>query len=155
MEACLETNIQGNECTQDMPFQLLHCSLTRGWKFVLNVLVFVCPHFMWPWPSPFQQTLGSLYPSLPCNKLDKQEKRYIAFFFFCPETYKIFPDFIYLSHTPGRSFHGRQQMIINGLLPPSKLRISSGMLHSENGLDKLSYGRKLQLHNWKKVKEFL
>lgn len=27
MEACPVTNIQGNECSQDMPFQLLNCSL--------------------------------------------------------------------------------------------------------------------------------
>lgn len=114
--------------------------------------------------SPFYVALALPIPtdtrfSLSQSSLQQtgqtREEIYCFFFFFCPETYKIFPDFIYLSHTPGRSFHGRQQMIINGLLPPSKLRISSGMLHSENGLDKLSYGRKLQLHNWKKVKEFL
>lgn len=108
MEACLETNIQGNECSQDMPFQLLHCSL-QGRKFVLNVLVFVCPHFMWPWPSPFQQTLGfSLSQSSLWQTWTNKRREILLFFFFCPETYKIFPGFIYLSHAPGRSFHGRQ-----------------------------------------------
>lgn len=30
--------------------------------------------------------------------------------FFCSETYKIFPGFIYLSHFPGGIFHGKQRM---------------------------------------------